>query len=483
MRTLIKDLSRHKGQSVSIQGWVAVARNQGKMAFFDFRDASGRVQGVVFGKPEILEVAKTLRPEWVVSIQGVVNERPKKMVKEGVLNGDLELEITEIEVLNEAEPSVFPLDEDTRQVKNEIRLTHRYLDLRSERMQANLRAKHRVMHFFRNYLTDDGFIEIETPLLTKSTPEGARDYLVPSRLYPGTFFALPQSPQQHKQLLMTAGFERYFQIAKCLRDEDLRGDRQPEFLQLDLEMSFVSEEDILQANEAMVVALVQEHYGEKRIQEIPFPRLSYAHVMEKYGTDRPDLRENPDDPDLLAFCWVVDFPFFEKTAESDDLQAIGEWTFTHNPFSAPKPEHVDNLLAKKNIAEVIASQYDIVLNGFEIGGGSLRAHHSEVLQSILHILGHTNEQIEENFGHMIRALESGTPPHGGIAYGLDRLIALLQGEEAIAEVIAFPKSREARDPMLGSPSGVLDKQLEELGLQVKTQENDGPQTHANEEAS
>lgn len=467
---MIKDLSAKKGETVTINGWVDVARNQGKMAFFDFRDVSGRVQGVVFGKPDVLETAKTLRPEWVVSIEGIVNERPEKMVKEGTVNGDIELEITGITVLNEAETPVFPIDEDTRQVNNETRLTNRYLDLRSDRMQSNMRAKHNIMRFFRNHLADKDFFEIETPLLTKSTPEGARDYLVPSRMYPGKFFALPQSPQQYKQLLMTSGFERYFQIAKCLRDEDLRGDRQPEFLQLDIEMSFVDEEDVLQANEEMIIKLVKEQYPEKRIQEIPFPRISYADAMEQYGIDRPDIREDKDDPNLLAFCWVVNFPFFEKTADSDDPQAVGEWTFTHNPFSSPKPEHIDNVMNKENIADVIASQYDMVLNGFEIGGGSIRAHRSDLLRSTLNILGHSDEKIDQNFGHMIKALDSGTPPHGGIAYGLDRIVALLQGEDAIAEVIAFPKTREARDPMLESPSDVSFEQLNELGLKLDVKE-------------
>lgn len=467
---MIKDLSEKKGENVTIQGWVDVARNQGKMAFFDFRDVSGKVQGVVFGKPEVLEVAKTLRPEWVVSIDGLVNERPEKMVKEGMLNGDIELEITGITVLNEAETPVFPINEDTRQINGETRLANRYLDLRSDRMQSNIKAKHNVMKFMRSHLSENNFFEIETPLLTKSTPEGARDYLVPSRMYPGKFFALPQSPQQYKQLLMTAGFERYFQIAKCLRDEDLRGDRQPEFLQLDIEMSFVTEEDVLQTNEEMIIKLVKEQYPEKRIQQIPFPRITYAEAMEQYGIDRPDIREDKNDPNLLAFCWVVDFPFFEKTADSDDPQAVGEWTFTHNPFSSPKPEHIDNVMNKENIADVIASQYDMVLNGFEIGGGSIRAHRSDLLRSTLNILGHSDEKINQNFGHMIKALDSGTPPHGGIAYGLDRIVALLQGEEAIAEVIAFPKTREARDPMLESPSDVSFEQLNELGLKLDVKE-------------
>jgi len=465
-RIMIKDLSEKKGKPVLIKGWVDVARNQGKMAFFDFRDVSGKVQGVVFGKPDVLEVAKELRSEWVVAISGTVNERPEKMVKEGVLNGDIELEITNIEVLNKAETPVFELDKDTREVGEETRLKYRYLDLRTDRMRKNIVARHNVISFIRSHLNSLDFLEIETPLLTKSTPEGARDYLVPSRLYPGHSYALPQSPQQYKQLLMAGGFERYFQIARCMRDEDLRGDRQPEFTQMDMEMSFVTEEDIMNINEQLLIKLVQEQYPEKKIQEIPFPRIPYVEAMEKYGNDRPDIRKDKEDPNLLAFCWVVDFPFFEKTAESDDPQAEGEWTFTHNPFSLCKTEDIEKVMSKKDIASITASQYDICLNGYEIGGGSIRAHDPEVLHAVLNILGHSDEKIEKNFGHMMHAFKSGTPPHGGIAWGLDRLIMILQGEPNIREVMAFAKTREGRDPMMGSPSEVDKAQYDELHLQV-----------------
>ncbi len=466
-RIMIKDLSVKKGEEVLIKGWVDVARDQGKMAFFDFRDVSGKVQGVVFGKPDVLEVAKELRSEWVVAVTGKVNERPEKMIKEGVLNGDIELEITAIEVLNKAETPVFELDKDTREVGEETRLKYRYLDLRTERMKNNIIARHAIIKYIRSHLDEQGFFEIETPLLTKSTPEGARDYLVPSRLYPGHSYALPQSPQQYKQLLMSAGFEKYFQLARCMRDEDLRGDRQPEFTQLDMEMSFVTEEDVLQTNEELLIKLVTELYPDKKIQEIPFPRITYADAMEKYGNDRPDIREDKEDPNLLAFCWVVDFPFFEKTAESDDPQAEGEWTFTHNPFSLSKPEDIEKIRTKTDIASITASQYDICLNGYEIGGGSIRAHDPEILRSTLQILGHSDDKIDANFGHMMHAFGSGTPPHGGIAWGLDRLIMILQGEPNIREVMAFAKTREGRDPMMGSPSVVDKKQYDELHLEVK----------------
>lgn len=472
-RTLIKNITEYINETIRIEAWIDVTRNQGKMAFFDFRDATGKVQGVVFGKPEVLEIAKTLRPEWVVAITGIVNERPEKMVKENVQNGSVEIEITNIEVLNRAETPVFEITESTVGINEEVRLKNRYLDLRTERMHNNIVMRHKVAKLCRDYLDGKKFFEIETPILTKSTPEGARDYVVPSRLSPHQFYALPQSPQQYKQLLMSSGMERYFQFARCMRDEDLRGDRQPEFTQLDLEMSFATEDEIIELNEALLIKIVEELYPEKRIQEIPFPRITYKEAMEQYGTDRPDIREDKDDPNLLAFCWVVDFPFFEKTENSDDPQARGEWTFTHNPFSLSKPEFVNSLLNKENIEDIIAAQYDIVLNGFEIGGGSIRAHDPKVLSSILSILGHSEEDVEKNFGHMLRALGSGTPPHGGIAWGFDRLMMILQNEKTIREVIAFPKNGEGRDPMMEAPSEVSQEQLEELHLKLTQMKEKG----------
>ena len=466
IRTKIKDLSAKVGEEVLIKGWIDIRRDQGKMVFFDLRDVSGKVQGIVFPGAETMELAKEVRPEWVVEVEGKVNARPEKAVKEGIVNGDIELEIIKLRVLNKAETPAFEVNEDTKKVNEETRLKYRYLDLRSERMQENIKMRHKIIKFVRDELDRQDFFEIETPLLTKSTPEGARDYLVPSRLSPGKFYAMPQSPQQYKQLLMASGFERYFQIARCMRDEDSRGDRQPEFTQMDMEMSFVTEDDVMAVNEALLIGLVEKFYPQKKIQQVPFPRLTYAEVMEKYGTDRPDLRTDKEDENLLAFAWIVNWPFFEKTAESDDPQAQGEWTFTHNPFSLSKPEHIESLLKRENIGEIMASQYDITLNGLEIGGGSIRAHDPEVLRAILSILGHSEEKIEKNFGHMLKALGSGTPPHGGIAWGLDRLLMILQGEDSIREVIPFPKTREARDPMMESPSEVSQKQLDELGIRV-----------------
>ncbi|MEL6652702.1 MAG: amino acid--tRNA ligase-related protein, partial [Bacteroidota bacterium] len=340
----------------------------------------------------------------------------------------------------------------------------RYLDLRTQRMAENLRMRNAVAQIIRQHLDENDFIEVETPILTAPTPEGARDYLVPSRLSPGDMYAMPQSPQQFKQLLMASGVGRYYQMARCLRDEDLRGDRQPEFTQMDLEMSFVSQEEIMQLNEEMLIKIVETLYPEKTIQEKPFPRLTYKEAMQKYGSDRPDLRKDKEDPNLLAFCWVIDFPFFEKTEESDDPNARGNWTFTHNPFSQPKDEFVNDLMQEKNIGEILTSQYDVVLNGFEIGGGSVRAHKAETLEKVFEILGYSNEEINRDFAHMLHAFKSGTPPHGGIAWGFDRLVMILQNEPNIREVIAFPKNGEGRDLMMKAPIGVRKDKLDELYL-------------------
>lgn len=464
-RIMIGDLSHHKGTTVTIQGWVDVVRDQGKMAFFDFRDRTGKVQGVVFGKPEVLDIAKTTRPEFVVEITGVVNTRPEKMINDKVQNGDIELEITGITVLNETVVLPFPIDTDTRSIDEATRLKYRYLDLRSNRMQKNVRTRHALQKFIRDHLTAKHFVEVETPLLSAPTPEGSRSYVVPSRLSQGSFYSLPQSPQQYKQLLMVGGFERYFQFARCLRDEDSRGDRQPEFTQLDMELSFVNEEEIMQLNEQLLIDLVHTFYPEKRIQQTPFPRMTYHEAMEKYGNDRPDIREDKNDPNLLAFLWVTDFPAFEKTGD-DNVDGTGEWTFTHNPFARVKPEHMDDFMAGKNIDALISTQYDITLNGFEIGGGSIRNHKSTWQKKALEIMGYSDERIESNFGHMLTALDFGAPPHGGIAWGFDRLVMLLENEPNIREVIPFAKTGEGKDLMMDAPAQVSQKQLKELGIKL-----------------
>ena len=456
----ILDVQSRVGETVHLYGWIANRRDHGKIIFIDLRDRTGVVQVVFTPSQKDYEVATKLRSEWVVRISGKVNARPEKMVNPDIPTGKVEIEPIELEVLNEAVTPPFALDTNGYEVGEESRMQYRYLDLRRERLAHNLAKRHQLQLFIRNWLAQEHFTEVETPVLTKSTPEGARDYVVPSRLYAGKFYALPQSPQQYKQLLMAAGVERYFQFARCFRDEDTRGDRQPEFTQLDLEMSFVEREDVMALNEKLLIELVQKLYPEKKIQEIPFPRLTYKEAMEQYQSDRPDLRNDKNDPNLLAFCWVIDFPFFEK----DDNEG---WTFTHNPFSAPKPEHMESLMQKENIGDILTTQYDIVLNGSEIGGGSIRNHRAEALEKVFEVMGFEREQIERNFGHMLTAFRLGTPPHGGIAWGFDRLVTMLHNEPNIREVIAFPKTGDARDLMMESPSEVSPKQLKELSLEIK----------------
>ena len=458
MRTLISEIIKKEGELVELSGWVSVRRDHGKIIFIDLRDRSGGCQLVfIGGNKEVYEKASTLRSEWVISVSGIVNKRPPAMVNPEILTGTHEVLVDKLEILNRAGELPISIDTDGYEIGEEVRLKYRYLDLRRSRLSKNLRMRHRMTAFIRSFLGDRDFIEVETPILTKSTPEGARDYLVPSRLEPGKFYALPQSPQQYKQLLMVAGLEKYFQIARCFRDEDTRGDRQPEFTQLDMEISFTDQEEVMALNEQLLTDLVKTVFPEKTIQEIPFPRFSYAEAMKKYGTDRPDLRKSKEDSNLLAFCWIVDFPFFEKSKD-------GGWTFTHNPFSAPKPEYLENLLAGKSIGEIQAAQYDVVLNGLEIGGGSIRNHKPEALRAVFSII--SSKDID-SFRHMYDAFISGAPPHGGIAWGLDRLASLLLNEPNIREVIAFPKTGDGRDLMMNAPSAAGKEQLKELGIELK----------------
>ena len=458
-RTLITDLGQHIGETVLIQSWVDVRRDQGKMVFFDFRDRSGKVQGVVLPGSDAIELAKEVRNEYVVAVEGKVNKRPEKNVVDRQ-NGDIELEVLKLEVLNPSEVLPFDITTDTSGIDESVRAEYRYLDLRSERMQKNMRLRSEFIHRCRDFLYGKDFVEIETPLLTESTPEGSRDFVVPSRLQPGKFYALPQSPQQYKQLLMTAGFERYFQLARAVRDEDLRADRGFEHTQLDLEMSFVKMEDVMETVEAMLTTVV-ESLG-YTIKEKPFPRISYKDAMEKYGADKFDMR-TPEEKEkgILAYAWVVNFPMFEKTDE-------GGWTFTHNPFSMPIPEHVDWLLKGENIENIIAAQYDIVCNGFESGGGSIRAHRPEILEAVYRVMGHSKEDLDERVGHMLKAFTLGTPPHGGLALGVERNMMNLTGESYLREVQAFPMTRGGQTAVMKAPKPLADKQLKELGLKIDT---------------
>jgi len=567
------------GQRATLAGWVGSRRDHGGVIFVDLRDREGITQ-VVFRPEEhaaTAEAAHGLRDEDVIQISGTVAMRLAGTENAKLSTGEIEIVADELKILNKADVLPFPLDE---QIANEdLRLTHRYLDLRRPGMAANLRLRHRVIKTVRDILDADGFWEIETPILSKSTPEGARDFLVPSRLNPGNFYALPQAPQQYKQLLMAAGVEKYFQIARCFRDEDLRADRQPEFTQADIEMSFVTGEDIFALIEKMFVAVFREARGVEI--KTPFPRLTHREAMDRFGSDKPDTRwaqeitdvgdifagtefkvfrgaldhggvvralnakglakittgqieeltamakqygakglafikcENGEwkspivkfftdtekaalqerlrieegdlvlfgadqwetvcevlgrvrlraveliglahDPERLDFLWVVDFPLLAWSGEEQ------KWNAVHHPFTRPKAEDLPLLEAKK-YAEVRAEAYDIVLNGVEIGGGSIRIHEAGLQSIMFSVLGVDDEQQASMFGHLLKAFKFGTPPHGGIALGLDRLIMLLAGAESIRDVIAFPKNNRGIELMTGSPSPVDFKQLRELSI-------------------
>ena len=578
------------GQRVLLQGWVHRRRDHGGLIFIDLRDRYGLTQ-VVFnpsapaGDAQTVaqsvaqshEVASTLRSEYVVTVEGTVNRRPEGTENTHLPTGEIEVAADRLSVLNASKTPPFYINEDAP-VEEGLRLKYRYLDLRRQRLRDTILLRHRVTKFMRDFLDERGFVEIETPILTKSTPEGSRDYLVPSRLQPGGFYGLPQSPQQFKQLLMVAGMDRYFQIARCFRDEDQRADRQPEFTQLDIEMSFVGEDDVTGLVEQLHIELI-EKLSPKRIMSKPFPRITYADAMARYGTDRPDLRfglelvdvtqllgqsgfgvfrgavENGGiikgirapgcagwsrrevdtlielartfgakglataawtaegirspfrqhvgddvmaqlrqamgaqegdlvalvadsekvantvlqrirdhlgeklglaDENELALCWVVDFPLLEHDEES------GHWTFTHNPFCSPKEGDIPLLEADPGRA--LSKQYDLICNGFEIGGGSVRIHTPALQAKIYELMGYSPEQTKEAIGTMLEAFEYGAPPHGGIATGLDRLIAILGSEKSIREAIAFPKNQAAQDILMGAPSAIPEKSLKELHI-------------------
>ena len=459
-RSLNIETQKLAGQKVRVSGWVNNWRAHGKILFIDLRDRSGILQ-VVFSPSKnesLYKVAETLRPEWVISIEGTVKERPKGMQNPKIETGKVELEAESLEILSQAKTLPFSIDDKGYEINEEKRLKYRYLDLRRERMKKNLVLRQGIIHFMRDYLKNEGFIEVETPILTKSTPEGARDFLVPSRLEPGRFYALPQSPQQYKQLLMVSGLEKYFQIARCFRDEDPRADRQAEFTQLDIEMSFAEEEEILELIEKLYIALVRELMPEKRITKIPFPRIAYKAAMEKHKTDKPDLRRNKNDREELAFAFVVDFPMFEYKKEEK------RWDAVHHPFTRPRTQDIKEM--KKNPGKVQAYQYDFVLNGYEIGGGSLRSYKPEMLEAVFEVMGHKKADLKKKFGHLLEAFEYGVPPHGGIAPGIDRFVAIISNEPSIREVIAFPKTGDNRDLMMDAPSEVEEKQLKELNIKT-----------------
>lgn len=447
-RILTKDAALRVGREVLLAGWVASSRDHGELVFIDLRDASGIIQMV--GDKKLGE----LRPEDVVEVVGRVRKRPKEMVNPKLETGKVEVAVKKVEVLARAETAPFEIGGDGYEIDEVTRLKYRYLDLRRSRLQQNLRLRYRLIKFIRDWLDRRDFVEIETPLLTKATPEGARDFIVPSRLQPGKFYALPQSPQQYKQLLMLSGFEKYFQIARCIRDEDLRANRQLEFTQLDIEMAFVSQDEILDLTEALFTELT-EKMG-KKVYHKPFPRLKYDEAIKKYGDDKFDLRPKKD-PQTLAFAWVVGQPLFEWRQEEK------RWHPMHHPFTAPRPADLF-LLERGKIAQIRSLQHDLVCNGWELGGGSIRITDPAVQEQVFSILGYSRAEIEKKFGHLLSAYRFGAPTHGGIAIGLDRLVAIFAGENNIREVIAFPVTASGQTAVMDSPSEVDPVQLEELGL-------------------
>jgi len=438
------------GKKVKLCGWVNSRRDHGKLVFIDLRDRSGIIQLV--GDEKLGD----LRTADVVEVGGLVKERPQNLVNPKIATGKIEIEVEKVKILAKAKELPFNTQSDGREINEELRLKYRYLDLRRPRMVKNLELRHRMIKFIRDWLDERGFIEIETPILTKATPEGARDFLVPSRLQPGKFYALPQSPQQYKQLLMVAGFEKYYQIARCFRDEDLRADRQLEFTQLDLEISFVEREDVMNLIELLMIDLAKK-FG-KRVYRKPFPRIKYKEAIEKFGDDKFDLRSRKED-NSLAFAFVIDQPLFEWKKEEN------RWDAMHHPFTSPNPEDIP-LLEKGEIEKVRSWQYDLVCNGFEVGGGSIRITNPQLQQKIFEIMGHKPVEIKRKFGHLLGAFDYGVPPHGGIALGLDRLVGIFASESSIREVIAFPVTSSGQTSVMDAPSEVDSQQLKELGINV-----------------
>ena len=434
------------GEKVTLLGWVHKRRDHGKIVFVDIRDRYGITQVVFFKNKK----AEELRSEFVIGVKGVVQKRPEGTVNPDLVTGEIELGVEELEIINVSLTPPFELD-NVSSVSEEVRLKYRYIDLRRPDIQRNIFLRHKICKSIRDFLDRIRFIEVETPVLTKSTPEGARDFLVPSRLNHGRFYALPQSPQLFKQLLMVAGFDRYFQIAKCFRDEDLRSDRQPEFTQLDIEMAFIDEGQIFDVTERLI------HYIFKEVMQkelkIPFPRITYQEAMERYETDKPDMRP---DKEGFEFLWVLNFPLFKYDEE------LKKWDMEHHPFTSPVDEDVD--LIESSPDKVRSRAYDLVVNGVEIASGSIRIHRRDLQEKIFRCIGLDIARAKERFGFLLEAFGYGAPPHGGIAFGLDRLSALMCGSDSIREVIAFPKTQKASCPMTQAPSSVDERQLKELGI-------------------
>ena len=471
-RTISTETIKKVGQEVKLNGWVRVRRNMGKIVFLDLRDRWGIAQ-IVCVPAELddksQEILSEIRPEFVLKIEGVVQERGEKAVNKKLETGTVEVLAKKINILSKSETPPFEIENEDRQAGEELRLKYRYLDLRHERMKNNIEMRSKMMQYLRNFLHSKEFIEIQTPILSKSTPEGARDYLVPSRKFPGKFFALPQAPQQYKQMLMIAGMEKYFQIAPCFRDEDARADRSPgEFYQIDMEMSFTNQDDILKLVEEMFIKMIKDLWPKKKMTFDKWPRIDWQESMDKYGTDKPDLRKNKEDKDELAFAWIVNFPLFEKQAKDKGSEehfhgSEGVWAPSHNMFTRPKEEDVE--LLDKDPGKIKSYQHDLALNGFEVAGGALRIYDAKVQEKVFDLIGF-DEKKKQEFEHFLTAFKYGVPPHGGIASGLDRILSILQNEDSIREVITFPLTSDARDPMMDSPSEVSQEQLKELKIKI-----------------
>jgi aspartyl-tRNA synthetase len=447
---------------VELYGWVHSKRDHKKIVFLDLRDRTGLIQ--VVGN----ETFKELSPEDVVKINGLVKKRPEKLVNPNIKTGTIELEAHSFEILGKAKTPPIPIDSDGNEIEEDIRLKYRYLDLRRARLTNMLKLRSDYVYALREGLKKHEFTEVETPILTKSTKEGSRDFIVPSRLQPGKFYALPQSPQQYKQLLMVAGVEKYFQFARCVRDEDLRADRGFEHTQLDMEMSFMNREEVMSVIEDIIKTAVKKVGG--KLQKETFPVIDYKDALKKYGADKFDLRSEEEKANgTLAFSWVINFPFFKKVDKQDKAEVEdgkSGWTFTHNPFSMPIPEHLEWHLASTHVEDIVTTQYDLVCNGYEIGGGSIRAHKPEILEATYKIMGYSPDEIKESIGHMLDAFSYGTPPHGGIGLGLDRQVMLLAGQTSLKEAIAFPMTSSGKTAVMDAPSEVSGKQLKELGIKT-----------------
>ncbi len=466
-RILISELNEKSfGKKVFLKGWVSNMRVMGKLIFIELRDRSGTIQCILeeSSNDEVFKNLKSVTLESVISVEGILKERPNENKKK---EKAFEIEIENFELLNKAAPLPIPVQGNGKDINEESRLKFRYLDLRRERMNKILRMRSKYIRALRESLYEKDFVEVETPILTASTMEGARDFVVPSRLHPGKFYALPQSPQQYKQLLMTAGIENYFQVAKCIRDEDLRADRGFEFTQLDIETSFRTEEEVMELVEDIVKNAVKAVGG--KLKDESFPKFTHEEAMEKYGADKFDIRnEKEKEEGVLAFAWVHRFPFFKKV-DKEDIAELRDgksgWTFTHNPFSMPLPEHLEWHMSGTNTEKIITQQYDLVCNGYEAGGGSIRAHRPEILRATYKTMGYSDEEIERSIGHMLKAFEVGTPPHGGIALGLDRLVMVLANEDSLKETIAFPMTYNGRTAVMDGPGPISEDQRKELHLE------------------